>query len=108
MQIERFEQEGACRYECWDDYGCSVVASAVVRKWNGHAYLQDINVSSSYRGRGIGTGLLKQILADFEGAVIVASVFEARVPWYERHGFRPAGREGNLVKVEKSPQRLSF
>ncbi len=103
MQIERFGQEGARRYECWDDYGCSVVASAVVREHGGQVCLQDINVSSSYRGRGIGTGLLRQILTDFEGTAIVASVFGARVPWYERHGFRPAGREGNLVKIERAP-----
>ncbi|MDH5443522.1 MAG: GNAT family N-acetyltransferase [Candidatus Hadarchaeaceae archaeon] len=103
MQIKRFEQEDACKYECWDDYQCSVMASAVVRKHGRQVYLQDINVSSSYRGRGIGTGLLKQILADFEGTLIVASVFEARVPWYERHGFRPTSNEGNLVRIEKSP-----
>ena len=103
MQIKRFEQEDAYKYECWDDYQCSVMASAVVRKHGKQAYLQDINVSLSYRGRGIGTGLLKQILADFEGTLIVASVFEARVPWYERHGFRPTGSEGNLVRIEKSP-----
>jgi len=108
MQIERFEQEGARRYECWDDYGCSVVASAVVLEHGELARLQDINVSSSYRGRGIGTGLLKQILVDFKNAVIVANVFEGRVSWYERHGFRPVGKEGDLVRIEKSPQRLSF
>jgi len=103
MQIERFKQEGARRYECWDDYGCSVMASAVVREYGEQACLQDINVSSSYRGRGIGTGLLKQILADFKGRAIVVSVFEGRVPWYERHGFRTTGREGNLVRIERYP-----
>lgn len=94
---------GGHRYECWDDYGCSVVASAVVREHGEQACLQDINVSSSYRRRGIGTGLLKQILADFRGRTIVASVFEGRVPWYERHGFRTAGRERNLVRIERAP-----
>jgi len=103
MQIKRFEQGDACKYECWDDYQCSVMASAVVRKHGKQAYLQNINVSSSYRGRGIGTGLLKQILADLEGMIISASVFEARVPWYARHGFMSTGSEGNLVRIEKSP-----
>ena len=103
MQIEHSAQDGVHRYECWDDYGCSVVASAVVQVQNGHAYLQDINVSPGHRGRGIGTQLLKQVIADFGDRVLVAGVFQARVQWYERHGFEQVGRENELFKVVRWP-----
>ena len=103
MRIEHHEEGGLHRYECWDDYGCSVVASAVVRMRDGHAYLQDINVGSCFRGRGVGTRLLSQIIADFGNRPLVASVFEARLPWYGRHGFEHAGRENELIKVVRWP-----
>ena len=56
------------------------MASAVVLERNDHIYLEDINVGSIYRGRGVGTGLLNQILADFKDMPVTANVFEARVP----------------------------
>jgi len=56
------------------------MASAVVLERNDHIYLEDINVGSGYRGRGVGTGLLNQILADFKDMPVTANVFEARVP----------------------------
>lgn len=104
MQIEHSAQDGVHRYECWDDYGCSVVASAVIQEQDGHAYLHGINVSSGHRGRGVGTELLKQILEDFDGTHIVADVFEARVQWYKKHGFEPVGETNNLIRIVKPPQ----
>lgn len=103
MRIEHSVQDGLHRYECWDDYGCSVVASAVVLERDGYAYLQDINVGSGHRGNGIGTGLLNRILADFEGRHIIADVFEDRVPWYRKHGFEPIGKAKQLVKIVRFP-----
>jgi N-acetylglutamate synthase-like GNAT family acetyltransferase len=99
MRIEHSKQNRAHRYECWDDYGCSIMASAVVLEWDDHIYLEDINVGSVYRGRGVGTGLLNRILADFKDRPVTANVFEARVPWYRRHGFEPVGKTNDLIKI---------
>ncbi len=99
MRIERSIRNRAHLYECWDDYGCSIIASAVVLERDEHIYLKDMNVGSSYRGRGIGTGLLNQIISDFKDKSITADVFGARVPWYRRHGFEPIGETNNLIKI---------
>ncbi|HDI12981.1 MAG: hypothetical protein DRN83_03155 [Hadesarchaea archaeon] len=99
MQIEHSKNNGAHRYECWDDYGCSIVGSAVVIEQEDHVYLKDINVSSYYRGRGIGTRLLNRVIVDFKKKPIMADVFEARLPWYRRHGFKSVGRTDNLIKI---------
>ncbi|MEM2875320.1 MAG: GNAT family N-acetyltransferase [Candidatus Hadarchaeales archaeon] len=103
MRIESYPVGEFQRYECWDDYGCSVVASAVVERREGYAYLKDINVSSGHRGNGIGTELLNQIILDFGGMHIIADVFVDRLPWYERHGFEEIGRNSHLVKVVRYP-----
>ena len=102
MRIERSIQDCAHRYECWDDYECSIMASAVVLERGKHVYLKDINVGSSYRGRGIGTKLLNQIITDFKDRQITADIFEERIPWYKRHGFEPVGRTNNLIKIVRS------
>jgi len=75
------------------------MASAVVLERDDHIYIEDINVGSIYRGRGVGTGLLNRILADFKDRPITANVFEARVPWYRRHGFEPVGKTSNLIEI---------
>jgi ribosomal protein S18 acetylase RimI-like enzyme len=103
MRIEHTIQDGVHRYECWDDYGCSVVASAVVVEENDRVHLKDINVGSSYRGRGIGTTLLKLITEDFGDVELVAEVFEDRLPWYRRHGFEQVERIRNLTRVVRLP-----
>ena len=103
MKVEHSREASKHRYECWDDYGCSVVASAVVLEHEGYAYLQDINVCSSQRGGGIGTELLKTVLADFSEVSVIADVFEDRFPWYEKHGFEQIGRNNQLVNIIKSP-----
>ena len=99
MRIEHSKQNRAHSYECWDDYGCSIIANAVVLERDDYIYLEDINVGSGYRGRGVGTGLLNQILADFGDRPVTANVFEARVPWYRRHGFEPVGKTNDLIKI---------
>ncbi|MGC8816865.1 MAG: GNAT family N-acetyltransferase [Candidatus Hadarchaeum sp.] len=102
MQIEHTMEKGVHRYECWDDYGCSVVAFAVVVEKRGYVYLKEINVGSSYRGKGIGTSLLKRVLDDFSGRDILASVFKDRVKWYQEHGFETLGEKGGLAEVKKA------
>jgi N-acetylglutamate synthase-like GNAT family acetyltransferase len=108
MRIDHTTENGVHRYECWDDYGCSVVASAVAVEENGHINLREINVGRSYRGRGLGTLLLEQVIADFSDRDLVASVFEERVPWYRRHGFEPVESRGGLIEVKRRGQSLKM
>lgn len=103
MHVKHHSRGDTHRYECWGDYGCSVVAVAVVQLRGGRAHLQDISVGRGHRGRGIGSDLLKRIVADFKDRPITAKIFKARVPWYRRHGFEPVGREKELVEVARSP-----
>lgn len=86
-------------------YGCSVVGSAVVKIRADHVYLQDINIASPYRGQGIGSALLKHILSDHD-LPVVADVFEERVAWYKRNGFKKVGRVQNLIRMRRDPSRL--
>lgn len=57
-----------------------------------------INVPADYRGRGLGTRLLKKILADADAFGVALSLeimpsgpldYDALEAWYRRHGFRP-------------------
>jgi N-acetylglutamate synthase-like GNAT family acetyltransferase len=104
MYTERNTSGRLCEYLVWNEYRTQVIASACVElEVDGSAVLHNINVSSGYRGNGVGTELLSQILADFSGSRIIAYVFEGRAKWYERHGFRRDGNKGSLVKVVKDP-----
>lgn len=104
MYTERNRSGRTREYLVWDDYQTQVIASAHVELKSGNlVLLQNINVSPSYRGNGVGSELLSQILADFNGSKIMAYVFESRAEWYERYGFRRDGNKGPLVKVVKIP-----
>ena len=105
MRIDKLTTPTGCKYECWDVYECSIVGSAVVRIGPDHVYLQDINIASAYRGQGIGSELLHRIIEDHD-LPVVADVFEDRVPWYERNGFRRTGRARNLVRMVRNPTPL--
>ncbi|MBC7219668.1 MAG: GNAT family N-acetyltransferase [Hadesarchaea archaeon] len=107
MQIEYTTENGVHRYECWDDYGCSVVAFAIVVEKKDCAHLMEINVGSSYRGRRIGTALLKRVIDDFSGQDIFANVFKDRVKWYQRHGFETLEEKGDLTEIKRAKGTIS-
>ncbi|MEM3421343.1 MAG: GNAT family N-acetyltransferase [Candidatus Hadarchaeum sp.] len=102
MQIEHTMENGVHRYECWDDYGCSVVGFAVVVEKRDFVYLKEINVGSSHRGLGIGTALLRRVIEDFSGRDLFASVFKERVNWYQRHGFETLGDKDGLTEIKRT------
>lgn len=102
MKIEHTMEKGVHRYECWDDYGCSVVAFAVVVEKRDCVYLKEINVGSSYRGLGIGTALLRRVLDDFSGRDLFANVFKDRIRWYQRYGFETLGDKGDLTEIKRA------
>ncbi|KXB09232.1 hypothetical protein AKJ46_00680 [candidate division MSBL1 archaeon SCGC-AAA833K04] len=101
MQIERQELDEGYRYVVWNDYGTQIIGRAILKDEPNFVLLKDINIQRSLRGKGLGSKLLNQISMDFEGSELVANVFEGRVDWYQRHGFKPEDSEGQLVKVKK-------
>ncbi len=97
MRIEKSRDGNLQRYECWDTF--VVVGFAVVQVGE-CVQILDINVRREWRGRGVGSELLAAILDDFGDRRITAEVFEERLTWYERNGFRRVGEKGPLVLVE--------
>ena len=69
--------------------------------------IMDIALVPAYRGRGIGTTLLRGLIAEAEGSRRKLSIHvEVNNParrLYERLGFRPAGEHGVYVLMERPP-----
>ena len=69
--------------------------------------IMDIALIPAYRGRGIGTVLLRTLIAEAEKTGRKLSIHvEANNPartLYERLGFRPAGEHGVYVLMERLP-----
>ena len=69
----------------------------------------DIALLPEHRGRGIGTELLRTLIAEAEASGRKLSIHvEANNPargLYERLGFRPAGEHGVYVLMERAPAR---
>ena len=72
--------------------------------------IMDIALLASFRGRGIGTGLLRALVDEAEGSGRRLSIHvEANNParrLYDRLGFRPAGEHGVYVLMERAPDQL--
>ena len=69
--------------------------------------IMDIALAPAFRGRGIGTGLLRALIAEAEESGRKLSIHvEANNParrLYERLGFQPAGVHGVYVLMERPP-----
>lgn len=67
--------------------------------------IMDIALSPAFRGRGIGTELLRSLIAEADGSERTLSIHvEANNParrLYERLGFREAGEHGVYVLMER-------
>ncbi len=69
--------------------------------------IMDIALAPAYRRRGIGTALLRALIAEAEGSGRKLSIHvemnnPAR-PWYERLGFEEAGEFGVYVLMRRAP-----
>ncbi len=69
--------------------------------------IMDIALAPAFRGRGIGTRLLRDLVAEAHASGRKLSIHvEMNNPartLYERLGFRPAGEHGVYVLLERSP-----
>jgi ribosomal protein S18 acetylase RimI-like enzyme len=67
----------------------------------------DIALAPAYRGRGIGTQLLRDLMAEADASGRKLSIHvEVNNParaLYDRLGFRPAGEHGVYVLMERPP-----
>ncbi|MCL7422059.1 MAG: GNAT family N-acetyltransferase [Methylobacter sp.] len=67
-------------------------------------YIDNIQLSPAWQGRGIGAQLLKRLLADHSDVSVRLTTFEDNPAkrLYERMGFVVLEREGMTVKMEKN------
>ena len=70
--------------------------------------IMDIALAPAYRGRGIGTDLLRSLMAEAQASARKLSVHvESNNParrLYERLGFRVAGEHGVYLLLERAPK----
>lgn len=73
----------------------------------GQAMLSQIHLVPEHRGRGIGTGLIRELLdqARGEGKAVTLNVIEGNpaLALYERLGFEVVGRDGPRVQMRWQP-----
>jgi ribosomal protein S18 acetylase RimI-like enzyme len=73
--------------------------------------IMDIALAPGFRGRGIGTKLLRSLIHEAEGSARKLSIHvEMNNParsLYDRLGFRPAGEHGIYVLMERPPRGVS-
>jgi N-acetylglutamate synthase-like GNAT family acetyltransferase len=99
MHVERYSGDFIHAYLVWDGNHSRVISRAVVLEKDGSVELRTIDVDKMYHGSGIGTKLLRRIIANFSGREIIAWVFDARVNWYVRNGFKVSESNNNMTKM---------
>jgi ribosomal protein S18 acetylase RimI-like enzyme len=72
--------------------------------------IMDIALAPPFRGRGIGTSLLQELIGEAEASGRKLSIHvEVNNParsLYDRLGFHPAGEHGVYVLMERAPARI--
>lgn len=78
-----------------------------VARWPREIRIVDIALLPPFRGRGIGTALLQELLAEGERQGVPVSIhverFSPALRWYERLGFRQAEDKGVYLFMECAP-----
>lgn len=81
----------------------------VINRTQQEIRLVDISLLHPYRGRGIGTGILSDLLAEAlrTGLPLRLSAMKASraLDWYRRRGFHQMGESGPYVHLESSPHK---
>jgi ribosomal protein S18 acetylase RimI-like enzyme len=82
-----------------------------VHRGPGDIRIMDIGLAPPFRGRGIGTKLLRELMAEADASGRKLSIHvEVNNParaLYDRLGFRPAGEHGVYVLMERAPSVVS-
>jgi len=78
-----------------------------VHRAPGDIRIMDIALAPAFRGRGIGSGLLRRLISEAEASGQTLSIHvEGNNParrLYERLGFRPVGEHGVYLLLERLP-----
>lgn len=80
-----------------------------LKKTDAGLYLENIQLSPSVQGQGIGTVILKRILQNHASEPIDLTTFtdNRAMHLYERLGFEVTGREGETIRMLKPVDRFS-
>ena len=78
-----------------------------VARWEDEVRIVDIALLPEFRGRGLGSELLRDLMAEADAVGKPLSIHvemnnPAR-PWYERLGFRSEGEFGVYVLMRRAP-----
>jgi ribosomal protein S18 acetylase RimI-like enzyme len=116
--VQDWGRKGDLGYAAVDADNHELVGAAWLRLWSGrekgYGYLDDaipelsIAVRSSYRGRGMGTALMKQLLEDaaqrYPAVSLSVHPHNPAVRLYRRLGFEEAGMAGDSLVMKKRLQ----
>jgi ribosomal protein S18 acetylase RimI-like enzyme len=76
----------------------------LVDRWDREIRIVDISLLPAFRGRGIGSALLQELMAEAAESERSLSIHVERnnpaLRLYERLGFEPAGDEGVYLRME--------
>ncbi len=79
----------------------------IVARWERELRIVDIALLPAWRGRGVGGGLLRALIAEAEERGVKASIhveqFNPALALYQRLGFAAAGEHGVYLLLERPP-----
>ena len=111
---QQFEAQDAYYRENYTDTSYDVILAEAERagrlyvaRWPDEVRIVDIALLPAFRGRGLGSSLLGDLIAEADAAGKPLSIHvemnnPAR-PWYERLGFEAAGEFGVYVLMRRAP-----
>jgi ribosomal protein S18 acetylase RimI-like enzyme len=111
---QQFEAQDAYWREHYRDTSFDVILAGgepagrlYVARWEEEIRIVDIALLPAFRGRGVGTALLRDLMAEADEAGKRLSIHvEMNNParsLYDRLGFAPAGTHGVYVLMERAP-----
>ena len=86
------------------------IGRVYVARWAHEIRIVDIALLPAFRGRGIGTALLEQILSEGRQRGVPVTIhverFNPALRWYERLGFRLAEDKGVYLFLHMTPEAV--
>jgi RimJ/RimL family protein N-acetyltransferase len=113
--VHQFAAQSAHYAEHYEGLSASVIEAdgepvgrLLVARWPEEIRIVDISLLPEFRGRGTGTGLLHELIAEAREArkrlSIHVEIHNPAMRLYERLGFRPAGDAGVYLLMALDPQ----